>query len=78
MCFPATQDSSGEAVVNKLFGIEQHTSLKNEESGESIEVRPTPAMLSRCPQGSLSAMAAAMRMHRTLCAAYGGRCCLVQ
>lgn len=36
------QDSlDNQAVISKLFGIEQHTSLLNEESSESIEVRPT-------------------------------------
>ena len=32
------QDPDSRAVINKLFGVEQHTSLRNEESGESIEV----------------------------------------
>ena len=32
------QDSDNQAAINRLFGVEQHTSLRNEESGESIEV----------------------------------------
>jgi hypothetical protein len=36
------QDPDSRAVINRLFGVEQHTSLRNEESGESIEVGRMP------------------------------------